>query len=84
MKRPRKTQKGPETLQKVGIGANQDQKWMQHPRYKGVPCCEPLGPTFFDRQGPLPGPAVGSRVDPRGKTYGAWAWVRFRTPKSSN
>ena len=63
----------------VGSGANQGQKCIRHPRNKGVPCCEPLGPTFVDPKAPLPGLTVGSRVDPRVKTYGPW--VLFRTPK---
>ena len=30
-------------------------------------CCQPTGPIFVDPKAPLPGPAVGSGVDPRGR-----------------
>ena len=29
------------------------------PSNRGLPCCQPLGPTFVDPKAPLPGPAVG-------------------------
>ena len=38
-----------------------------------------MGPTFVDLKATLPGPAVGSRVDTRAKTYGSW--VLFQTLK---
>ena len=50
----------PSPLQKVGIGSNQGQKWIQHPHNRGIPCCKPLGPNFVDPKAPLPGPAAGT------------------------
>ena len=55
---------GPDPLQKVGNGAEQVQKWIRHPPNRGVPCCQPLGPTFVDPETPWPGPVLGPRVDP--------------------
>ena len=48
---------------KVGIGANEGQKWIQHPRSRGLSCFQPLGPTFVDTlagPGGRHGPATGS------------------------
>ena len=44
-------------------GANQGQKWIQHPQNRGVPSCQPQvqpqGPPFVDPKAPLLRPAVG-------------------------
>ena len=31
-----------------GTRSNQGQKWIQHPKNRGIPCYQPLGPTFVD------------------------------------
>ena len=36
--------------------------WIQHPPNRGIPCCQPLGPTFVDPKASGAGPGEGVRV----------------------
>ena len=47
----------------------------------GYHVVSPWNPLVVDPKAPLPGLAVGSRVDPKVRTYRLWVWVLFQTPK---
>ena len=51
-----------QTPLKLKTGGNQGQKWIQHPQNRGVPCFQPLGPTFVDPKVSVAGPATRARA----------------------
>ena len=60
---------GLEPLGNLGTGSNEWQKWIQHPQNRRMACCQPLGPTFLDRN--------ASRGGSQGRCLHLSAWVHM-------
>ena len=51
---------------------------MQHPQNRGMPCCQPLGPTFIDLEASLWGPQEGAHV----RLHGRHVNVKLQEPEN--